>query len=252
MQGPGVKMDERIVKEIEKKLGYQFQNRDLLERAFTHRSCANTQKEVQHNERLEFLGDSVLGFVVSEDLYRRFPDKTEGTLSKIKAYMVHSNVLAAITEQLDLHHFLLVENGEQEIRNNRKLKENLLEAIIGAVYLDGGILSVETLIMNLFDQTNYRITDPDQAIFDHKTRLQEAFQSLGLAPPQYVLLERQGPVHNAVFVVELRFNGVTLATGEGQSKKQAHQDCAARVLIQTNNGKDLTHFLNEADSDFSS
>ncbi|NOY23470.1 MAG: ribonuclease III [Acidobacteria bacterium] len=245
-------MDEEIIKEIEKKLDYHFQDRELLIQAFTHRSFANTQAGAPHNERLEFLGDSVLGFVVAQDLYRRFPDETEGTLSKIKAYMVHSNVLAAITEKLALHRFLLVEQGEQEIRHNRKLKENLLEAVIGAVYLDSGLFAAETLIINLFDQTNYRVTDPSQAVFDYKTRLQEAFQGLGLLPPDYVLLERRGPVHDAIFVVELRFNGISLATGEGQSKKQAHQDCAARVLEQTDNGKDLARFLHEADSDFSS
>ncbi len=252
MQISGVKMDKRIVKEIEEKLGYHFQNNKLLIQAFTHRSFSNVPGNTAHNERLEFLGDSVLGFVVAQDLYRRFPDETEGTLSKIKAYMVHSNVLAAITEKLTLHQFLLVEQGEQEIRHNRKLKENLLEAVIGAVYLDSGLLAAETLIINLFDKTDYRVTDPSQAIFDYKTRLQEAFQSLGLLPPDYVLLKRRGPVHDAIFVVELRFNGISLATGEGQSKKQAHQDCAAKVLQQTDNGKDLARFLHEADSDFSS
>jgi len=245
-------MDERIVQEIEKILGYRFRDRELLTQAFTHRSYVNVQNAVPHNERLEFLGDSVLGLVIAEDLYRRFPDESEGTLSKIKAFMVHSKVLATITEKLDLQRFLLVEKGEKEIQNNRKLKENLLEAIIGAVYLDGGILAAEGLIMNLFDQADYRISDPNQAVFDHKTQLQEAFQSLGLQPPDYVLLERQGPVHDAVFFVEMRFNGVPLAKGRGQSKKQAHQDCAAKVLQQTDNGKNLKWFLHEADPNFSS
>jgi len=245
-------MDKYIVKEIEKKLGYQFQDRELLKQAFTHRSCANMRKEALHNERLEFLGDSVLGFVIAEDLYLRFPDEAEGNLSKIKAYMVHSNVLAAITEGLALQRFLQVEEGEQKIRNNRKLKENLLEAVIGAVYLDGGIDQARTMILNLFDQSGYRVTNLNEAIFDYKTRLQEVFQSLGLAPPEYVMLERRGPVHDAVFVIELRFNGITLARGEGRSKKQAHQDCAARLLAQTDNGKGLTQFLHEVDSGFSS
>ena len=245
-------MEKSAVKQIEKKLEYCFQDRELLVQAFTHRSVNNTPGNTVHNERLEFLGDSVLGFVVAEDLYRRFPDETEGTLSKIKAYMVHSNVLADITEKLKLQRFLVVEQGEQEIRNNRKLKENLLEAIIGAVYLDGGLPAAKSLILRLFDSCGYRIDNPNQAIFDHKTRLQEMFQKLGLAPPAYVLLERKGPVHDAVFVVEMRFNGTPLATGEGRSKKEAHQDCAARVLAKTDNGRTLSQFLHEADSDFSS
>ncbi len=246
-------MNEKIIREIEEKLGYHFQNKKLLVQAFTHRSFVNTQADAVHNERLEFLGDSVLGFVVAEDLYRRFPEEAEGSLSKMKAYMVHSDVLATITENSELHRFLLVEKSgrkEKEIRNNRKLKENLLEAIIGAIYLDGGISAATRIILNLFNVNGFRVSDPKQAVFDYKTRLQEAFQHLGLTPPDYILLERRGPVHNAVFKVELRFNGIPLATGEGQSKKQAHQDCAARILKQTENGKTLGAFLHEADPDF--
>ncbi len=252
LQGSGASMDEHIAQTIEKTLGYCFRNRELLAQAFTHRSYVNIQKSIQHNERLEFLGDSVLGLVIAEDLYRRFPEETEGSLSKIKAFMVHSNVLASITEELDLQRYLLVEKGEKEIQNNRKIKENLLEAVIGAVYLDGGILAAETLIISLFNQADYRITDPNQAVFDHKTRLQEAFQSLGLLPPDYVLLERQGPVHDAVFVVEMRFQGVPLVRGKGRSKKQAHQNCAVKVLEQTDNGKNLKWFLHETDPNLSS
>ena len=150
-------MDEHIAQTIEKTLGYCFRNRELLEQAFTHRSYANIQKSIQHNERLEFLGDSVLGLGIAEDLYRRFPEETEGALSKIKAFMVHSDVLASITGKLDLQRYLLVEKGEKEIQNNRKIKENLLEAVIGAVYLDGGILAAETLIKSLFNQADYLI-----------------------------------------------------------------------------------------------
>ncbi|NOZ13699.1 MAG: ribonuclease III [Acidobacteria bacterium] len=245
-------MKQHEIEEIEKKLNYHFQNQELLKQAFTHRSCANTHKKIPHNERLEFLGDSVLGFVVAEDLYRRFPDKSEGILSKIKAYMVHSDVLARITETLALHKFLLLEEGDQKIRNNRKLKENLLEAVIGAVYLDGGIAAAGELILSLFDRTGYRITDPKDAVFDYKTKLQEMFQSMGMQPPDYVLLERRGPVHNAVFVTEIRVNGVPLARGEGRSKKEAHQNCAAKVLARTDSGTPLSKLLHEADSRFSS
>ncbi len=245
-------MKQHEINEIEGKLGYHFQNKELLKQAFTHRSCANIQKNILHNERLEFLGDSVLGFVVAEDLYRRFPDKSEGILSKIKAYMVHSDVLARITETLGLHQYLLLEEGDQTIRNNRKLKENLLEAVIGAVYLDGGISAAGKLILNLFDRTGYRVTNPEDAVFDYKTKLQEMFQSMGMQPPDYVLLERRGPVHNAVFVTEIRFNGTPLARGEGRSKKEAHQSCAAKVLAKTDDGKTLLKLLHEADPDFSS
>lgn len=242
-------MDKKTISDIEKRIGHHFENMTLLREAFTHSSYANFHENTNHNERLEFLGDSILGFIISENLFHRFPDEAEGSLSKIKAFMVHSDVLASITEKLGLHRYLLVDVNDSEIRHNQKLKENLLEAIIGAVYLDSGLDAARDMILRVFEQTGFLVTDPERAIFDHKTQLQEVFQALGFGLPEYVQVARRGPVHDAVFVVELRYNGRTLARGEGRSKKQAHQVCAELVLARTDNGRNLEVFLNETDTD---
>lgn len=242
-------MTSRWMSEVEKRLDYTFRDRSLLEQAFVHASYANQKNLPVDNERLEFLGDSVLGFVVAADLYQRFPDDPEGTLTHIKSYMTASDALATMTERLGLHRYLLVDDHDPAIRHNPKLKENLFEAVIGAVYVDGGLDAAKAVVLRAYDLTRLRVEDPDRINFDHKTRLQECFQALGIGLPSYVVVERLGPVHDAEFVVELRFKGHTLATGTGRSKKQAHQESARELLAMTDGGARLEQFLHDRHPD---
>ncbi len=236
-------MDEQWREEVQQRLGYRFDDPELLKKAFTHASYAYRYELDCDNERLEFLGDSVLGFVVAADLFRRFPGVPEGSLTRAKAYMTHSDVLTAICEHLGLHRFLLVDENDPSIRDNPKLQENLLEAVIGALYLDGGLDVARSFIFRVLDETGNLVEDVDQVVFDYKTRLQEFFQGAGLEPPDYVIVNRSGPVHDAVFTAELRFRGKSLSRGEGRSKKQAHQECARQLLNRTDDGRKLSELL---------
>ncbi len=242
-------MTGRWISEVEKRISYTFNRPELLEQAFTHTSYANQKHLDYDNERLEFLGDSVLGFVVAADLYERFTDEPEGTLTQIKSFMTAADALATMAERLGLHLYLLVDDHDRAIRHNQKLKENLFEAVIGAVYLDGGLDAVRKVILNIYDVTRLRVDEPGAANVDHKTRLQECFQALGIGLPAYVVVERKGPVHDAEFVVELRYKDLALATGAGRSKKQAHQEAARELLALTGGGETLEQLLHDRDPD---
>lgn len=236
-------MDESWQTQVQNCLGYRFDRPDLLKKAFTHASYAYRHGLDADNERLEFLGDSVLGFVVAADLFQRFPGVPEGALTRAKAYMTHSDVLTGVCEHLGLHRFLLVDENDATIRDNPKLQENLLEAVIGALFLDGGLNVARGFIFRVLEETGNLVQDVDQVLFDYKTRLQEYFQGGGLEPPDYVIVDRSGPVHDAVFTAELRFRGKPLSRGTGRSKKQAHQECARQLLNQTADGETLRELL---------
>ncbi len=236
-------MDHHWQEQVQRCLGYRFGNAELLKKAFTHASYAYRYELDCDNERLEFLGDSVLGFVVAADLFQRFPGVSEGALTRAKAYMTHSDVLTGICETLGLHRFLLVDENDPSIRDNPKLQENLLEAVIGALYLDGGLDVARSFIFRVLDDTGNRVQDVEQVVFDYKTRLQEFFQAAGLEPPDYVIVNRSGPVHDAIFTAELRFRGKALSSGTGRSKKQAHQECARQLLNRTSDGEKFRELL---------
>ena len=224
---------EKTLTDLEQQIGYSFRSRALLDRALTHRSFANERAEgCRHNEALEFLGDSVLGFVVSAWLLDRFPDQPEGKLSKMKAYMVSETSLAELSEAIDLGRFIRLNRGEEKTggRRKRALLADAYEAVIGAIYLDGGIAAAQRFLHRELSSKMSSI-DPESMIGDdYKSALQERLQAEGRPMPEYILVEASGPDHRRTFRVQLRVGGNILSSGEGSTIKVAQQEAARSAL----------------------
>lgn len=219
--------------EFERRIGYTFERRDLLTRAITHKSYSHEARHenARHNETFEFLGDSVLGFVIGDILFRHFPDLDEGALSKIKAYLVSAPSLAAKARDLGMGDVLLLGVGEEKTGGRKKdsLLANLFEAMIAAVYLDGGIDAARRLIDESFGRDIEAIDHEDLLFHDYKTALQELAQGKGLPLPDYSVVDEVGPDHDKTFIVEVKV-GNHVARGEGSSKKEAQQEAARHAL----------------------
>lgn len=225
---------EELLNKLEGLIHYAFRDRNLLRRALTHRSYANEQADPrpQHNEALEFLGDAVLEFLISAWLLELYPAQNEGTLSKLRAYAVSAVNLQKHAVRLSLGSYLLLNRGEEKTggRHKMALQVDAYEALIAAIYLDGGIEAARQFVRREFAAT-FSLVDPQNlAIADYKTALQERLQSLGLPTPQYAIVESLGPDHHRTFQVELRVNGKCLATGQGTTIKGAHQAAARTAL----------------------
>jgi ribonuclease-3 len=195
------------IAELEKRIAYQFQNSNLLEQALTHRSYANENPEenVQHNESLEFLGDSVLGFIVSFWIFEHFPNLDEGKLSKIKAYLVSARTLARRAEALGLGQFLRLNRGEEKTggRSKKTLLADAYEAIIAAIFLDGGLPVANSFVRRELFHDLKKLNIDDLSTTDYKSALQEYLQALNLPAPEYVVVDTFGPEHERVFQIEL-------------------------------------------------
>lgn len=220
--------------QLEEQIGYYFRDKILLRRAMMHRSFANEQPEPRppHNEALEFLGDAVLEFLVSAWLLELYPNLSEGTLSKMRAYMVSAVNLKHLAAKLELGNYLLLNRGEEKTggRNKAALQVDAYEALIAAIYLDRGIDAAREFVQREFLETLEKIDPQNLTKTDYKTALQEKLQSLGLPTPHYAIVESLGPDHNRIFQIELRVNGHCLSTGEGTTIKSAHQAAAAIAL----------------------
>lgn len=217
---------------LEKKLGYEFSDRELLVKALTHSSYANENRRScsGSNERLEFLGDSILGFVVADYLYRGNPDMPEGQMTRIRAELVCEDGLAGAAEKLDLGMYLRLGKGEQQNggRGRKTIIADATESVIAAVYLDGGLEAAKDLIYRLI-----LIPSENGARYskrDYKTDLQEFVQQKGGNILKYDLLSESGPDHDKVFNIGVYLNGEYVASGTGKSKKEAEQDSARRAL----------------------
>lgn len=236
---------------LEEKLGYPFQRPALLEQALTHSSHArelesaqpHQERRVGDNEQLEFLGDAVLGLVTTQELYERFPAFREGELSKVRAHLVSERHLIHVAQELGLGHYLRLGRGEEKSggRSKTALLVDALEAILAAMYLDGGlevtrqfilrwIVAPELVRMNLQGTAALPITD-------FKSALQEALQAQGRPQPSYTLVKEEGPEHNKVFTVEVRLRPPgapvkpeVIGRASGSTKKRAEQDAARQVL----------------------
>ena len=217
---------------LEEKLGYTFQNTALLENALTHSSYANENraKGETSNERLEFLGDSVLGMVVADYLFRSHPDMPEGELTRTRAALVCEDSLVEVAAQLELGSYLKLGRGEDAGGGRRRpsIQADAVEAVIAAVYLDGGIGSARKLITRFILTDNRREQGGTR---DYKTALQELVQRESGQVLSYRLTGESGPDHAKVFAVEVELNGAPVGAGEGRSKKEAEQ-MAAKAAIQ--------------------
>jgi ribonuclease III len=221
------------LEDFEKRIGYTFKERDLLTRAVTHKSYSHEARHEnsRHNETFEFLGDSVLGFVIGDMLFRHFPELDEGALSKMKAYLVSATSLAEKARAFEMGEIILLGVGEEKTGGRKKdsLLANLFEAMIAAVYLDGGIDPARKLIEDSFRDDITKIDREDLLFHDYKTALQELAQGKGLPLPDYNVVEEVGPDHDKTFVVEVKV-GNHVARGEGSSKKEAQQQAARHAL----------------------
>ena len=222
---------------FEERVGYRFQDRELLTRALTHKSYSHEAKSdaIGHNETFEFLGDSVLGFVVGDLLFRNFPALDEGALSKMKAFLVSATSLAAKAREYGMGDVIRLGVGEEKTGGRKKdsLLANLFEAMIAAVYLDGGFEPARQLIERSFASNIADINARDLLFHDYKTALQEMAQGSGLPLPEYSVVDEVGPDHDKTFVVEVKV-GRLVARGEGSSKKEAQQQAAKHALLDAN------------------
>jgi len=230
-------IDQTELEKFESRLGYQFSQRDYLLRGLTHKSFAHEAKNigVSDNETYEFLGDAVLGFLVGDLLFHRFPSKDEGALSKMKAYLVSATLLARKARDLGMGEMLRLGVGEERSGGRKKdsLLANLYEAVVAALYIDGGVDPVARFVREQFTPELEAIADDALLFQDYKTSLQELAQGKGLALPEYSVIKELGPDHDKRFVIEVKVSNRVIARGEGSSKKEAQQQAAKEALRQT-------------------
>lgn len=217
---------------LEDQLGHVFTDESLPLRALTHSSWSNEKGHDENYERLEFLGDAVLGLVTSQWLFQRYPDRSEGRLAKLKSYLVSAPVLADYARAVDLGSMLRLGVGEERSggREKRSILADVVEALFGAVYLDGGFDAARPLIERVLErglEARGRIAPADS-----KTHLQELLQGEGRGLPTYRLVETSGPDHRKTFQVECILDGEVLGAAEGRSKKSAEQQAAAQALLR--------------------
>ena len=220
-----------MIKDLEEAIGYRFQNISLLQNALTHSSYANERwhDSLRSNERLEFLGDSILGMAVAEYLYRNFPNRPEGELTRMRADMVCETSLAAVADKIGLGEHLLLGHGEERFggRKRASILADAVESVIAACFLDGGVDAAKGFV------TKYILTEvPVKQLHnaDYKTALQELVQQKKDQVLSYELIGESGPDHDKEFRVQVSLNGTPIGSGVGRSKKRAEQDAAHNAL----------------------
>ncbi len=244
-------MKEREISALETALGYHFRRRAVIEQALTHSSQARelesqqageVKVRVNDNEQLEFLGDAVLSLVTSEELFHRFPQFREGELSKLRAHVVSERHLIRTAQKLELGHYLRLGRGEEKSggRSKRALLVDALEAVLAAIYLDGGMDAAREFILREILVPELESMERGGGALpmsDFKSALQETLQGLGMTQPAYVLVQESGPEHNKTFTVEARLKtkngegaGEFVGRAQGSTKKTAEQDAARQVL----------------------
>lgn len=214
--------------ELSRRIGHSFTDEALFELALTHRSCGK-----KNNERLEFLGDSILNFVIADDLFERFPKAKEGELSRLRARMVKGVTLSEVARELGLGDYLRLGSGELKSGGYRRdsILADAVEAIIGAIYLDSNMDTARGFILSWFKERLEKL-DLNESMKDSKTRLQEFLQSRRLALPEYELMNVEGEAHAQTFYIDCRVDGLKkVAKGIGNSRRQAEQEAAKNALI---------------------
>jgi ribonuclease-3 len=226
-------MSEPSFETFEKNSGVTFKNKDLLKQAFLHRSYLNEHRDIslEHNERLEFLGDAVLELVVTEHLFSKYPDKTEGELTTYRAALVNTTTLSAVAAELSVGDYLLLSRGEAKDtgRARQYILANTFEAIVGSLYLDQGYDSARSFIAHtIFPRID---TIVKEGLWqDHKSRFQERAQEVTGTTPSYQTLKEDGPDHDKHFTVGVFLGDVCVAHGTGSSKQEAEQEAAREAL----------------------
>ena len=216
-------MDKKI-KELEKIIKYNFKKSSFLEKALTHKSYNNNI----NNEKLEFLGDRVLGLIISEKLLDKFPDEKEGIIDKKFANLVNKKTCLLIARKINLKKFILLGSSHKKLeRAADKISSDCLEAIVGAIYLDGGLKTVEKFILNFWDEFLLKST---VTLIDSKTKLQEFSLKKFKELPKYVFFKKTGPQHRPLFKTEVQIPNSKKIIGIGSSKKNAQQNAAAKLL----------------------
>ena len=215
------------MKKLQKNISYQFSDIELLSKALTHRSVSK-----QNNERLEFLGDSVLGSIISEELYSRHSNIDEGQLSRLRSHLVRGNTLANLAKKLNISENLKL--GQGELKSGGFRRESILadtfEAILGAVFLDSDYLTVKKVVLNLFSDLLNEVKS-EESLKDFKTQLQEMLQKKGYDLPKYELIQTKGKDHNAVFYVSCHVEALKIKVEKNaKSIKRAEQACAQSIL----------------------
>lgn len=220
-------MNPIVIDRLQRKIDYTFQNKALLLQSLTHRSASS-----KHNERLEFLGDSILSFVIADALYHRFPKVDEGDMSRMRATLVRGNTLAEMAREFDLGECLRLGPGELKSGGYRRdsILADTVEAIIGAIYLDSDIHNIQTLILKWYQERLDSISPGDKQK-DPKTRLQEYLQGRRLPLPNYLVTQVRGEAHDQEFTIECQITGIDDAiVGKGTSRRKAEQSAAEAAL----------------------
>jgi len=231
-----MKVDDntKTLAKLEKAIGYSFNSKELLRQAFVHKSYKyeHSLPDGADNEKLEFFGDSILGFIISHILYQRLSGIEVGTLAKMKSYLVSSKNLYSLAKRLNLGEYLLLSKGE-EVTKGRK-KQSLLvdsyEALIAVIYLDGGLSAAEKFIISQFRAIIEDLINQKAEFRDYKSMLQEYLQSLKLSEPLYRVVKQEGPDHRRSYLVELIVEGQPLVQAKGKSKKEAEESAADKGL----------------------
>lgn len=222
---------------LEKKLNYNFKNKDLLKKALTHSSYVNENKMKQYecNERLEFLGDAVLGLVIGEYFYKSFPKDNEGSLSKMRAESVNEKVLFFISKTLELGDYISFGKGEKKNGGSKResTSADALEALIGSIYLDSDFDTAKRIVLNLFDdflkEDAYKLFN-----IDFKTKFQEEVQKSG-KKSEYILVREEGPDNDKTFFTELYLDDILVGKGKGRTKKESQQEAAKDAFERRGN-----------------
>lgn len=220
---------------LENSLGYTFKDQAVLVHALTHKSAVKPETDpngLTSNERLEFLGDSVINCLVTAELFRRYPKHSEGRLAKMKSLLVSRKILGVVANRIDLAKFIIC--GKSERKNKRdagtSIESNAIEAVLGAVYLEAGVDAVDAILKKiLFPSIDYFLDDVENR--NYKSRILEMAQKDGRGIPRYPMISEEGPDHDKKFTIAIEVAGVRLGVGTGKNKKEAEQD-AARLAVQ--------------------
>ena len=228
-----------MIEELEKTLNYTFKNKELLRTALIHKSYnEGLQKDLPDNEKLEFLGDSVISLVITDHLYRNFTHLREGELSKLKAHLVSSNSLQRISRNLT--DFLVLGKGEEKNngRSNKKICASLFEAVVGAIYIDSNYKVTAAIVISYFKDFLVKFSEKEIKINDYKSELQELIQKRNNYLPIYKIIEETGKPPNVMFTAAVYLDETQIGTGTGKNKRKAEQDAAYNAL------KNIDEFIN--------